>query len=137
MFALEDQPTVDLVGEHHDVAIADSARNLAHVLLGHHAARGILRRVQDDESRTVVDERRELADVEAEIHLFAQRNRDSFTTDEVDHGFIDREAGIGINDLIPLVDQRKHRKEDDGLAAGNDDDFRRIYFYSAAMTCIL
>src|SRR5947209_2016981 len=137
MLALEDEAAIDLVGEHHDVAVTDGARDLAYILFGHHAAGGILRRVQDDDASAVIDLRRELAHVEAEFHLFAQRDRDSFAADEIDHGLVDRETRIGIDDLIPFFNQCKHGEEDDGFAARHDYNFRSIDFHSATMAGVL
>ena len=58
MLAFEDEAAVDLVGQHHDVAIADRARDALDVVLLQHAAGRILRRIQDDELRAVVDQTR-------------------------------------------------------------------------------
>ncbi len=71
MLTLEDQAAVDLVAQYHNVAIADRARDAVDIILRQHAAGRVLRRIQDDELRAVVDQPAEFADVEPEIHLLA------------------------------------------------------------------
>ena len=56
MAALEDQTAVDLIAQHNEVAIADDARDFAHVALAQDAAGGIVRRIQNDEFGAVVDQ---------------------------------------------------------------------------------
>ena len=63
----------------------------------------------------------QFVDIEPEIALLAQRNRHRLGAEEVDHRFVNGEAGIGIDDLVAFFHQRQHGEEDDGLAAGNDD----------------
>ncbi len=55
----------------------------------------------------------------AKFALHLQRNRHGARADKVDHAFVDRKAGIGIDDFFALVDQRHDGKEDDRLAAGH------------------
>ena len=43
VLAIENQAAVDLVGEHHDVAIADGVGDVVNVALAEYAAGGILR----------------------------------------------------------------------------------------------
>src|SRR5207248_10633955 len=125
------------VGEHHDVAVADHGRKIANILLGHHASGGILRRVKNNDFGAVGYQGRELADIEAEFHLFAQWNRDGLATHKVDHGFVNGESWIGVDDLIPFFNERQHGKEDDGLTAWNNDNLRRIDLDPATAASIL
>src|ERR1035438_2174175 len=37
--------------------------------------------------------------------------------------YSDLKAGIGVNDFISLINKRKDREENNGLAAGDDHDF--------------
>ena len=72
------------------------------------------------------DLRGQFLDVEAEIQFFAQLNGHRLGADEVDHRLVDREAGIGVDDLVAFFGQRGDGVEHDRLAAGNDDHlFRR------------
>ena len=48
MFALENKPAVNLIAQHHDVSIADRARDTFDVDLSEHAAGRILWRIQND-----------------------------------------------------------------------------------------
>ena len=51
-----------------------------------------------------------------------ERNGNRFAAGVFDHRLVDGEAGVGIDDLVAIVDQRQHGEEDDGLAAGDDHD---------------
>src|SRR5204863_1229561 len=85
MLTFEDEATVDLVGQHHDVAIADNARDAGDVLLRQHATGRVMRRIHDDEFRAIVDQPAELIDIKPEIHFFAQPNRYGFRAKIIDH----------------------------------------------------
>ena len=102
-----------------------------------HAAGRVLRRIQDDELRAVVNQPGEFVDVEPEIHLLAQLDRHRFRAEEVDHRLVNRESGIGVDDLVPFFDQREDGEEDDGLAAGDNDHFFGCRCYAARLTHIL
>src|SRR5581483_11479542 len=117
--AFKQQAAVDLVGEDHDVAIADGFGDALDVALLEHGAGGILRRVDDDELGVVGDQALELIDVEPELEFFAKRNRDRFAADEVDHRLVNQEARIRVNDFIPYINQRQHRKENNWLTTWN------------------
>jgi len=54
VLALEDELAIDLVAQHHDVAIADCARDGSDVLLRQHTACRVLRRIQNKELRAIV-----------------------------------------------------------------------------------
>ena len=56
MLALKNEPAVDLVAQHHDVAITDRARDCRDVVLCQHAPCRVLWRVQNDELCAIVDE---------------------------------------------------------------------------------
>ena len=129
--AVEQQPAVDLVGQDHHVAVADGSRDLLDVAALENSARGILRRIQNDELRAVVDERRQFVYVEREVALLAQLDRHGAPADVMNHRFVNREAGIGIDDFVAFIDEREDREEDDRLAAGNDHDFVRRDFHTA------
>src|SRR5439155_16382346 len=115
MFPLEGKAAVDLVAQYHDVAVADRARDAVDVVFRQHAAGGILRRMQNDQLCPVVDQPRELIDVEPEIQLFAQSDRHSIRADVIDHRLVDWESGIWVDDLITFFRKRKNAKKDDGL----------------------
>ena len=71
MLTFENQAAVDLIGQHHDVAIADRARDRLDVFFFQHAAGRVLRRIQDDQLGAIVDQPGEFIDIETEIHLLA------------------------------------------------------------------
>ena len=105
--------------------------------LGQHAAGRILRRIQNDQLRAIVDQLGELIDIEPEIHLLAQPDRHGFRADVIDHRFVNREPWIGIDDLIAFFDERQDCEKDDRLAAGNHDHFLGRHIYPACLTHIL
>ena len=75
----------------------------SNVLFTKHAAGGILRRVQNDQPGTIVDQRGQFIHIETKIFLFTQADRHRAAADVVDHGLVNREARIGINNLIPDI----------------------------------
>src|ERR1700752_3524618 len=100
MPAFKDQAAVDLVGKPHNVAIADGGGAIEYVLLIEHAAGGVVRRVEYDQPGAVADFVGEFVDVEPKIFFFAQMHGHWLSTQETDQRFVDRESGVGINDLI-------------------------------------
>src|ERR1700687_3990337 len=122
VLAFVDKAAVDFVRKNHDVAVADGIGYFENVLFGEHAAGRVVRRVQDDQLGTVGDQRGQFFDIDGKVALLAQRNCDRASADIVDHGLIDGEAGIGVNDFIPCLNQRQDRKENNWLAARNNND---------------
>ena len=134
MLALKDELAIDLIAQHHDVAIADCARDRGDVLLGQHAACRVLWRIQNKELCAIVDRNGELIDVEPEFSFNSSRNwRHRFRTDIVDHRLVDREAGIRVNDFISVFGESQNGKKDDRLATGNDDHFVGRHVYPARL----
>src|SRR5690606_25495662 len=54
-----------------------------------------------------------------------------------DHGLVDRESGIRIDDLVTLFDQREDGKKDNGLAAGHDTHMLRSNRNAASLADVL
>src|ERR1700756_3887364 len=129
---VEEQAAVDFVRQDHDVAVADGASDLFDVAALENSACGILRRIEDDQPSAVVDQRGEFVDVEREITLLAELDRDGASADVVNHRLVDGETGIGIDDLIPFINQRKDRKKNNGFAAGDYDYFVAGHFSAAS-----
>ena len=69
----------------------------------HHAARRIMRRIQNDQLGAVGDEGREFVHIKREIALFAQVDGYGLAANVVDHRLINREAGIGIDNFISFI----------------------------------
>ena len=103
VLAVENQPAVDFVGKHHDVAIANRLGDARDVLLAEHAAGGIVRRIQNDQPGAIGDQRRQFVDIQAEILLLVQADGHRLGPDVVDHRLVNREAGVGIDDLISNI----------------------------------
>src|SRR5207244_11120274 len=97
--------------------------HLLPVPLAEHASCWIVRRIQNDEPGASIDQMREFVHVKTKIFLFSQTNGNGSPADVTDHRLINRESGVGINDLIPFVNQRENREEDDGLAPGHNYNF--------------
>ncbi len=123
MVPFEDQVIVDLVAQHHDVAIADGLLQIAHVRGRHHRAGGIVRRIDDDQARAAGDETAQFAHVGPELALLAQRQRHRPRAHELDHGLINGKAGIGEDHLVARIGQREHGEEDDRFAARDHHHF--------------
>ncbi len=78
-------------------------RDLLDVAALHNAAGGILRRIQNDQSGSVVDERGQFVDIEREVALLAQVDGHGASANVVDHRLVDGKARIGIDDLISFI----------------------------------
>src|SRR5439155_14106669 len=71
----------------------------------------------------VTEQVRQFVHVQAEVFFFSQPNRERTPADVVDHGLVNRESRIGIDDLIAWLNQRQNREKDDWLAARHNDHF--------------
>src|SRR6185437_14472634 len=105
----KDQPAVDLVRQHKDVAISDGGCNLLKIVLRQDPTRRILWRIQDDHPSPIGDESRKLARIERKIPLFLETDWNGASADVANHRFIDGESGIGVEDLVAFVYQGKNR----------------------------
>src|SRR5437667_7419414 len=137
MLAFEDEAAVDLVAQHHDVAIADRVRDAVNVVLRKHAAGRVMRRIHNDQLRAIVDQSGEFADIEAEIHLLAQPDRNRFRADVINHRLVNRESGIGVDDLIAFFNQREDSEKDDWLTARDNDHFFGSRGYATCLTHVV
>src|SRR5437868_15483363 len=99
----ENQPDVNFVREHHNVAVADGGGDVAHVSSAKHATGGVLRRVEDYQPGAIRYQIGELVHVEPEIEFLAQADRHGLSTHEANHGLVNGEAGIRIYDLVSLI----------------------------------
>src|SRR5215813_278846 len=137
MLAFEDQAAVNLVGENHDVAIANCFPDRPHIFLAENSARRIMRRIQNDELGAIRYPAREIIHVEAKGTFLPQMNRNSTRPDELDHRLVNRKSRIGIDDFVALFYQSKNREEDDWLAPRNDYHFFRADLQTATLRDIL
>jgi len=116
------QPAVDLVGEHHDVAIADGASYLLNVCARQDAAVGFC-----GELRIMSLVRSVIRAVSSRTSIAKSRSScnwmgTALAADVVDHRLVDGKSGIGIDDFVAFIDEGQHGEKHDGLAAGDDDD---------------
>src|SRR5205823_9486555 len=98
-----------------------------------YAAGGILRRIQNDQLRAVIDQPTQFVDIESEIQLLAQTDRDSFRANVIDHRLVDGKSRIRVDDFISFFCQREDAEEYDWLAAGNYNDFFGCYTHAARL----
>ena len=101
--AVVDEAAVDLVRKNHDVAVADGLGDFENVFPGEHAAGRVVRRVQDDQLGAAGNQRGQFLDVHGEVALFAERKRNRASADIIDHGLVDGEAGIRVNNFVSLI----------------------------------
>src|SRR5579883_1240990 len=87
---------------------------------GEHTTGWILRRIENQDAGARGDLAGQLVDVEAELTLLAQGDRDRGGTDKVDHRLVNRKAGVGIDDFVSRLGQSEQNKEHDRLAPRRD-----------------
>src|SRR5882762_2759166 len=123
MLAFEKQATVNLVRQNQNIAIPDNTGQLLNLFALHHAPGGIVRRIQNNQPGAAGNETCEFVYIDREIPLLAQVDWYRSATNIVNHRLINREAWVGINDLISFINQSQHREENDWLPSWNDDHF--------------
>ena len=101
-----------------------------------HGAARVVRRVEYDEARVLVDQRRELVKVGVVVELAAQGHGDRLGAAEVHHGGVDGEAGVRVDDLGAGLRERQQGEEHDGLGAGGNDDLLPLVLEAAALTSV-
>jgi hypothetical protein len=84
-----------------------------------------VRGVEDYEFGFVGETVAEAVEIEGEAAFFDERDRHGLRADEVDHRFVNREAGVGVDYLVAGFEEREHREKDDGFAAGDNADVFR------------
>jgi hypothetical protein len=124
--AVVDHLRVDLVREHPGAAVREKRRGRLRLLGRERAARRVLGRVEDDELRPRAQARLEVGDIEREVALLEQRQRDRRGARPADRRLVDREARVGVDDLIARIARRENREEEERLGAGPDEHVRRI-----------
>ena len=78
------------------------------------------------------DQGLQFVDIETEVSLLSQTNGYCAGSGIVNHRLINREAGIGIDNLVSAIRQGKKRKKNNRLATGNHYNLGGIDFHSAA-----
>ena len=126
-FAVEQQPGINLVAQDGDMGEAlQPGGERIDLGLGRHAAGRVGRAVEDDQTGPAGNLFQHLAGAEGEIPLLFQRDRHRRGAGEADHRFVDREAGVGIEDLGARLAEHHEREEHGRLAARHDEHARRI-----------
>ena len=112
---------VDFVAQHDDVGPVGQPGGEAIQLLRRCRAAGrVGGAVEDDQAGALVDLAEHLLGVEGEAVLLAQRDRHGRRARVADQRFVDREAGIGVEDFRAGFAHEQDGAEHDGLGAGRD-----------------
>ncbi len=98
---------------------------------GQHAARGVLRRIQDDQLGAVGDQAANSLTSRRKSRSSRSGMGTGLPAHEIDHRLVDRETGIGVDDFIALIHQRQDGEENDRLTARNHDHFVAGYLDAA------
>ena len=137
VFAVENQAAINLVAQHRNVAIANRPRDGINVFFLEYAASRVLRRIQNDQFRPIIDQSGEFIDVEPEIQLLSQPDRHSFRADVIDHRLVNRKPRIWIDDLIALFGERQDSEKNNWLTARNNDHFLGCNVYAPRFAYVL
>src|SRR5207302_2576844 len=127
MLAVVDELAVDFIGQHPEIALPSDRRDVADRLPRQDAPCRIVGAVEDENLGPRSHKPAELIQIGLEGILFAERQRYSARTGEVDHRRVDRKAGIRIDRLVAIVEQGEQGVEHDRLRARCDDHLPRIY----------
>ena len=101
---------------------SDELRRGAQGLGADDAARGVVRRVEDDELRARSQPGGELVDVEGEVRGLVQRQGHRRGARPADRGLVDREARVGVHDLVTGSAGGEDGEEQERLGAGAHED---------------
>ena len=109
-----------------------TAPAMAEVGACEHAAGRIVRRVEDDEGARR-DEIAQLLHVRRVAALRAGSGGSA--ADELDHGLVNREARVGIDDFVTFIHQREDAEEHDRIAAWRHHHVVRIEGHATTRGC--
>ena len=94
------------------------------VAVGENRARRVVGRVDDEQPGARRDsDATSSTSIRKSCPRAVARRRDAAHV--AGHRLVDREAGVGVDDLVALVDQGEHGEEHDRLGAGRDDHLVR------------
>ena len=119
---IETDAAIDLVGENDEVVVAHDLRNLANIGFRDQPPGRILRRVEHQDLGARRNFLSQLSDIQRKTPLFDQRQRHGRRPAESDHRFVDRKTWVLVEDFVSRLEQRQEGEEEDGLAAGRNDD---------------
>ena len=128
---------VDLVGEHPCVGLGDQRGGARDVLRRQRSTRRVLGRVEDDELRPRPEPLCEILGREREVALLEKRQRNRGRPHPADRRLVDREAGIGIDDLVSRVAGGEDAEEEERLRTGSDENVLRADVDSAGLREVL
>ena len=111
VLAVEHEVLVDLVGDRDEVVLDAHACDRLELVGGEHLAGGVVRRVEEEQPRAVVDERRERVDVGL-VRRWVQRHRSEARPGHRGHGGVAVVGRLEGEDLVARVAQGEHRRGD-------------------------
>jgi hypothetical protein len=97
---------VNLIGEDANIIGAFLPNHLGNFLqlaFRSHPSCGVGWEIEKDHLRFLVEQGRQFLTREAEVFLLLQMNRDGFSPNIIDEGFIDGKGGAGVDDLISRI----------------------------------
>ncbi len=112
---------VDFVTEHGDLRVPFEPGDQAVELMPRHdAARRVGRAINDEEPRARRDLVEDLVGAEREARRLVQRDRHRRRSRKPNHALVNREPGVGVEDLDTRLAEDQDREEHRDLAAGDD-----------------
>mmetsp|Transcript_33732 Transcript_33732/g.100162 ORF Transcript_33732/g.100162 Transcript_33732/m.100162 type:complete len:399 (+) Transcript_33732:165-1361(+) len=124
--AVVHEPPVDLVAEDPGSRLLGHLGRAVQIGAGQHAAGRVPRRAQDDHLRSRRHQAAKLLVREAEAGALLQPQRHRHGPGPLDRRLVRREAGVGVDDLVPRLADRGDGVKDDRLAAGHAEDVLRL-----------
>jgi len=126
-FAVEQQPGIDFVAQDRDMGeLRQTGGERVDLGLRRHAAGRVGRAVQDDEAGPLRDAVEHLAGAEGEVARLGQLDRHRRRARETDDRFVDRKAGIGVEDLGARLAEHHQGEKHGRFAARHDEHGRGI-----------
>ena len=114
---------VDFVAEYGDLRMPfEPGDQPVELVARHNAARRVGRAVDDDEPGARRDLVEDLVGAEREARRLVQRDRHRRRSRKPDHALVNREPGVGVEDLDPRLAEHQDAEEHRDLGAGNDQD---------------
>ena len=128
---------VYLIGHHVQVGMLHHQLGYgAQLALRQGRAAGVFRRVQDDEPGPVGYLRPQQVEVGMIARRLQEPHGDGSAASEANHGLVDGETGIGVDDLYARLAQCQQHVEHDGLGPGSDYHVVRLGVGAANFTAV-
>ena len=128
---------IDLVGHHvQPWVLHHDPRDLFQFFLGQGRATGVLRRVDNHQPCFIRNQAGQGINVRVVARFFHELHSHGCSAGELDHGFIDRESGVGVNDFDTGLSQRQKHVKHDGFCARRHYNVSRVGVRAPDFTAI-